>query len=81
AAATKIKLLGKFVERIEEQSNPEKIEVMFGLIRRMIDDNIVKARMICEAVLKSGKLNFHNESSWSQSFEFVYDLLPSIDYK
>ena len=44
AVGVKVKLLGRFVERIQEQSNPAKIEVMFGLIQRMIDDNIVKSR-------------------------------------
>ena len=38
-------------------------------------------RMVCEAVLKSGKLNFRNESSWCQSFDLVFSLLSSIDYK
>ena len=47
----------------------------------LLANSFLFGRMICEAVLKSGKLNFHNESSWSQSFEFVYTLLPSIDYK
>lgn len=79
--AVKSKILGKFVERIQEQANAEKIQVMFGLVRKMIDDNVVKARMICEAILKSSKLNFRNESSWCQSFELVFHLLPSIDYK
>jgi hypothetical protein len=41
---TKMKLLVKFIERIQELSNPEKIEVMFGLIQKMINDKIVMGR-------------------------------------
>lgn len=45
-SVTKNKLIGKFIERIQEQSNPEKIEAMFDLVRKMIVDNIVKARYV-----------------------------------
>ena len=47
--SAKVKILGKFIERIQEQANIEKIGLMFSLVKKMIEDNVVKARLVIMA--------------------------------
>ncbi|KAI5734599.1 hypothetical protein M8J77_008576 [Diaphorina citri] len=54
---------------------------LFNVLEQLVADNVLPARLVCECILSSDKLQYKNEDFWIKSFQLVRKIIGGVDYK
>uniref|UniRef100_A0A8D8YA77 Mediator of RNA polymerase II transcription subunit 23 n=1 Tax=Cacopsylla melanoneura TaxID=428564 RepID=A0A8D8YA77_9HEMI len=54
---------------------------LFNILEQLVADNVLPARLVCECILSSDKLQYKNEDFWIKSFQLVRKIIGGVDYK
>ncbi|KXJ29451.1 Mediator of RNA polymerase II transcription subunit 23 [Exaiptasia diaphana] len=77
----KEEIVQQFMTYIHEQKSLRRIDFCFDFLVNLVEKNVISARLICEAALKSEHLKFENEVTWCKTFQLIYRIVGGTDYK
>lgn len=75
------KIIKHYVNSMAQVKSPSKFDVLFEMLRLLVQQHPNLGKAICEAFLSCDKLDYHNQHSWMKSFALICDILPHVDYK
>lgn len=70
-----------FIDYTNTQHTLARISYLYDLLKLLVQNGVLIARNVCEAIIESPHLKFDNGHVWSQSFAFINEFLPQMDYK
>ncbi|XP_014671221.1 PREDICTED: mediator of RNA polymerase II transcription subunit 23-like [Priapulus caudatus] len=63
------------------QVNPQRSQVLLGVLEGLVEHNVVYAKLVCETILMSDKLQYQSSALWCQCFQLVRRIIGGVDYK
>lgn len=63
------------------KTNLSNLRMFLGTLDLLVKDNVVGARVVCEQILSSEKLDFKNELFFVECFKLIKKLIGGVDYK
>lgn len=64
-----------------DKANLTQLMLFFNTLDHLVKTNVLGARVVCEQVLSSEKLDFKNELFFVESFRLIKRLIGGVDYK
>lgn len=74
-------VLRQYLIRAATQTNLSQMKILFETLLRLVNDNIISARVLCEQILNCEKLVYQNQHFWIACFRLIKKVLPGVDYK
>ncbi|RWS25306.1 mediator of RNA polymerase II transcription subunit 23-like protein [Leptotrombidium deliense] len=71
----------EYVSRTASIASESKIMTLLSLLEFAVKNNLLPARLVCELILTSDKLQYENEAFWCCSFALINKIIGSADYK
>jgi len=75
------KIIKHYVNLMAQVKSATKFDVLFDLLRLLVQQHPNLGKAVCEALLSCEKLDYHNQNSWMRSFGLISEILPNVDYK
>lgn len=75
------KIIKHYVNLMAQVKSTTKFNVLFNMLKLLVDQHPNLGKAVCEALLSCEKLDYHNQNSWMRSFRLISDILPHVDYK
>lgn len=75
------KIIKHYVDLMAQVKSATKFDVLFDLLRLLIQQHPHLGKGVCEALLCCDRLDYHNQNSWMRSFQLISEILPNVDYK
>lgn len=75
------KIIKHYVNLIAQVKSPRKFNVLFNMLRSLVQQHPNLGKAVCEALLTCDKLDYYNRNSWISSFGLISEILPNTDYK
>ena len=64
-----------------DRANLTQLRLFYDTLDLMVKNNVLTARVVCEQILSSEKLDFKNELFFLESFKVIKKLIGGVDYK
>lgn len=64
-----------------DKANLSQLKLFFNTLDHLVKNNVLGARVVCEQMLSSEKLDFKNETFFVESFKLIKRLIGGVDYK
>lgn len=64
-----------------DRANLTQLNLFFATLDLLVKNNVLGARVVCEQVLSSEKLDFKNELFFVECFKLIKKLIGGVDYK
>lgn len=64
-----------------ERANPTQLRLFFNTLDLLVKSSVLGARVVCEQILTSEKLDFKNELFFTECFKLIKRLIGGVDYK
>ncbi|XP_013404828.1 mediator of RNA polymerase II transcription subunit 23 [Lingula anatina] len=74
-------ILKAYVSAVYNQRNSKRSQKLFSMLEYLVENSIVSAKQVCEAVLHCDKLKHENEALWCQTFQLLRKIVGGVDYK
>lgn len=71
----------QFFQQISSCRNIEKLQVLMEALKKLVDNQFVAARLLCERIFLNDKLTYDNKNFWIECFKLIKTVMPSVDYK
>lgn len=70
-----------YVKLMAQVKSPIKFDRLFQTLRLVIQQHPNLSKAVCEALLTIENLDYRNTNYWMRSFDYITEILPTIDYK
>lgn len=70
-----------FVSVLHSQKNAILQKTLTDLLKSLVDNNIISAKLVCETLLTSEKLSYSNPEVWCYTLKLVRQLVGGAGYK
>lgn len=64
-----------------DKAGRTQLKTFFDTLDLLVKNNVIGARVVCEQLLSSEKLDFKNELFFVESFKLIKRLIGGVDYK
>ena len=64
-----------------DRANLTQLKLFYNTLDHLVKNNVITARVVCEQILSSEKLDFKNELFFIESFKLIKRLIGGVDYK
>lgn len=64
-----------------ERANQTQLKLFFDTLDLLVKNNSLSARVVCEQLLTSEKMDFKHELFFVESFKLIKRLIGGVDYK
>ncbi|XP_008216794.1 mediator of RNA polymerase II transcription subunit 23 [Nasonia vitripennis] len=71
----------KFLYTSAEITNYRRMHLILTLLEKLVSNNVLPARLVCECILSCDKLKYQNEEFWIKCFTLVRHIIGGVDYK
>lgn len=71
----------QYLQQASNCHNLEQLRVLMEALKKLVDNQNVAARLLCDRVLLNDKLTYDNKNFWIESFKLIKKVMPSVDYK
>lgn len=75
------KIIKHYVNLMAQVKSPTKFNVLFDMLKLVVQQHPNLGKAVCEALLTCDKLDYYNRNSWMKSFSLISEILPNTDYK
>lgn len=75
------KIIKHYVNLMTQVKSPSKFDVLFDVLKLLVQQHPNLGKAICEALLSCERLDYYNQNSWMRSFGIISEILPNVDYK
>jgi len=75
------KIIKHYVNLMAQVRSPAKFDVLFDVLKLLVQQHPNLGKAVCEALLSCEKLDYYDRNSWARSFNLISEILPNIDYK
>ncbi|KAL5016930.1 hypothetical protein ScPMuIL_006519 [Solemya velum] len=73
--------LRSYIYRLYAQGNANHVDLLVYLLEAMVENNVISAKPICEALLNYDKLSYKEASQWIETFQLIRKIVGGVDYK
>ncbi|XP_033121340.1 mediator of RNA polymerase II transcription subunit 23-like [Anneissia japonica] len=70
-----------YIKTLHGQRAPKRVKLLCDLLANAAEKKVIPAKLICEELLLSDKLDYRNTDTWSQTFLVIKKIIVFIDYK
>lgn len=70
-----------YVKLMAQVKSTNKFDKLFQTLRLVIQQHPSLGKAVCEALLSGDNIDYQNQNYWMRSFEYITEILPTIDYK
>ncbi|XP_066992222.1 mediator of RNA polymerase II transcription subunit 23 isoform X2 [Anabrus simplex] len=62
-------------------TNHSRLVLLLSLLEKLVSDNILPARMVCECILACEKMQYQQGDFWIECFRLIRRIIGGVDYK
>lgn len=73
--------LRTYVGIMYDQNNASRVNLMAGLLESMVENSIIPARPVCEAILNQDRLHYEVPHMWTKTFQLLKKIIGGVEYK
>jgi mediator of RNA polymerase II transcription subunit 23 len=73
--------LSQYLIKTATETNHSQLKLLLGTLNKMVNSNILSARLVCEQILSCEKLCFKNQLFWIECFHLIRRIIGGVDYK
>lgn len=70
-----------YVRLMAQVKSTIKFDRLFQTLRLVIQQHPNLSKAVCEALLTVDNIDYQNQNYWMKSFNYITEILPTIDYK
>ncbi|XP_071964997.1 mediator of RNA polymerase II transcription subunit 23-like [Antedon mediterranea] len=70
-----------YIKTLHGQRAPKRVRLLCDMLALAVEKKVIPAKLICEELLLSDKLDFKSTDTWCQTFLLIKKIIVFVDYK